>query len=97
MVVRRVGVWSVARIYGALSGAIGLVAGVILALFSVVGAGLAAQTSEVPGWLGPVFGVGAIVALPLFYAVMGILAGAFCAVLYNLFAGMVGGVELHIE
>lgn len=97
MVVRRVGVWSVARIYGALSGAIGLLAGVVVALFSMVGAGLTAANSDAPGWLAPIFGVGAIVFLPLFYGVMGILAGALTAALYNLFAGMVGGVELDIE
>lgn len=96
MVIRRVGVWSVARMYGALLGVIGLLAGVVVALFSLVGAGLAAN-SGVPGRLGPIFGVGAIVFLPLCYGVMGIVSGAVMAALYNLFAGMVGGVELDIK
>jgi hypothetical protein len=97
MVVKRVGVWSVARIYGALSGAFGLIAGVCLALFSMVGAGLAAQSGDAPAFLGPLLGVGAIVFLPLLYGVMGLVIGALSAALYNVFAGMVGGVELDIQ
>ena len=37
------------------------------------------------------------VALPIFYGVMGLLAGALGAVLYNVFAGMVGGVAIDVE
>lgn len=96
MIVKRVGVWSIARMYGSLLGAIGLLAGVVIALFALVGAGLAAN-SGAPGGLGVIFGVGAVVFLPLCYGVIGILAGAVMAALYNLFAGMVGGVELDIE
>jgi hypothetical protein len=42
-------------------------------------------------------GVGAVVALPVFYGCMGFIAGAVGALFYNLFAGMVGGVELRTE
>jgi hypothetical protein len=31
------------------------------------------------------------------YGVMGLIGGALGAVLYNVFAGMVGGVDLEIE
>lgn len=95
MIVRRVGVASVAKIYGAISGAFGLVAGLFLALASVVGAGLA-DSSDV-SFLGPLLGVGAVIALPVFYGVMGFVAGAIGAALYNVFAGMVGGVEIDVE
>lgn len=97
MIVRRVGVWSVARIYGAMLAAFGLLAGLIIALFSVIGASLVSQSSDAPSWLGPIFGIGAIVLLPLCYGLMGLLAGALSAVLYNLFAGMVGGVEFDVQ
>jgi len=39
--------------------------------------------------------VGAILAAPLFYGVMRIIAGAIGASLYNLFAGMFGGIEVE--
>lgn len=97
MVVRRVGVWSVARIYGALSGSFGLLAGLCIALFSMIGAGLASQSGDVPRWLGPIFGIGAIVFMPVLYGVIGLVAGTVSALLYNLFAGLVGGVEFDTQ
>ena len=97
MVVRRLGVWSVARIYGALSATFGLIAGVILGLLSMVGMGLAAESGDAPPFLGPLFGFGAVVFLPLIYGVIGLVIGAVSAGLYNVFAGLVGGVELDIQ
>jgi hypothetical protein len=43
------------------------------------------------------FGVGAIIVLPIFYGVLGVVMGALTAALYNLFAGMFGGIELDIQ
>lgn len=97
MVVRRVGVWSVARIYGAMLAGFGLIAGACLALFSMIGAGLASQSGDAPAWLGPMFGIGAIVFLPVLYGVIGLVAGTVSALLYNLFAGLVGGVEFDTQ
>jgi hypothetical protein len=96
MVVRSIGVWSAARLYGALSAAFGLIFGVILALISTVGAGLAAA-DDGPVWMSGMFGVSAIVILPVIYGVMGLVAGALTAVLYNLFANIVGGVEIDVS
>lgn len=95
MVVKRFGVGSVARIYGALSAAFGLLAGCIIALGSLLSLGVA-ETSEA-GFLAPMFGIGAVVFLPIFYGIMGLIAGALGAVLYNVFAGMVGGVTIEVE
>lgn len=95
MVVKRVGVASVAKIYGAISAAVGLVIGFFFALASLVGAGMAESAEG--AFLGPIFGVGAVIIAPIFYGVMGLIGGAVTAVLYNVFAGMVGGVRLEVE
>src|SRR5688572_27179154 len=103
MVVRRIGVWSAARLYGGLSAVMGLLFGAIVAIVALLGgmAGAAvpdASTSGFPtGALGALFGVGAIVLLPIFYGVLGIIMGALTAALYNLFAGLFGGIELDIQ
>jgi len=97
MVIRRIGVWSLARIYGVITATIGLVIGLFVALFSVVGTGLAGGDADTPAWLMPIFGVGAIIFLPLFYGVMGIVSGAIGAAIYNVFAGIVGGVSVDVE
>ena len=96
MVIRRLGVWSVARIYGVITAAIGLLAGLFFALFSVAGAGLA-NDADAPTWIMPIFGVGAIIVLPLVYGVMGVVSGAIGALIYNAFAGMVGGISIEVE
>ena len=97
MVIRRFGIWSVARMYGALSAGMGLIIGLIIAAASAVGLGLAGSEADAPPFLAGVFGVGAIIILPIFYGVMGICAGAIGAALYNLLAGFVGGVTVDAE
>jgi hypothetical protein len=97
MVIRKIGVVSAAKIFGALYAGLGLVFGVIFALFSMV-AGLATMSQSEggpPAGLGAIFGVGAIVLFPILYGVIGLIGGALSAALYNLFANMVGGLEIE--
>jgi len=99
MVIRRVGVVSAAKISGVLYAAMGLIFGLIVALISSAGAGIlaATQSQGSQGWLGPIFVIGAIVFLPILYGVIGLIAGAISAALYNLFSGLVGGLELEVQ
>ena len=100
MVIRRFGVWSVAKLYGALLAAMGLLFGAIIALASMIGGVSGAFGGDGPANAGPMamlFGVGAIIFLPVFYGVMGIVVGALSAALYNLFAGLLGGIEVETE
>jgi hypothetical protein len=38
-----------------------------------------------------------MIAIPIIYGIIGFIGGAIGALLYNLFAGMVGGVEIEVE
>ena len=96
MVIRSVGVLSVGKMYGAIAAAMGLLFGVFIAIFSLAGAGLAGDDGP-GGLMAPMLGVGAVLALPIFYGVMGFVAGAVGALFYNAFAGIVGGVEVQTE
>lgn len=97
MVIRRVGVFSAAKIAGALYGLMGLLLGGIFSLISVV-AGTAAMTEgNDDAMFGLIFGVGAIIFLPIFYGVLGAIFAAIGAAFYNLIAGFVGGLEIEIE
>ena len=96
MIIRRVGVWSMSRMYGALTAAGGLIGGLILACFALVGTGLASQNEEMPAFMAPLLGIGAVIVLPILYGVMGLVVGALGAALYNVFAGIVGGVEIDV-
>ena len=100
MVIRRIGVWSAARLYGALSAAMGLLVGMLIAAASVVGraAGVFGQgTESASGPLGMMLGIGAVVALPVCYGLLGLGVGALVAALYNLFADLFGGIQLETE
>lgn len=95
MVVKRFGVLSVAKVYGALTAAMGLLLGLGVAAASALGMGL--SEGDEPAIIAAMLGVGAIIFLPLFYGVLGALMGGLSAALYNLFAGMVGGVKIEVE
>jgi hypothetical protein len=99
MVIRRIGVGSVAKIAGLLYAAAGFLIGACFALFAMVGAGIGAASSDesVPMWIAPLFGVGAIVILPILYGLLGALFAALGAVIYNVVAGIVGGLQIEVE
>ena len=105
MVIRRFGVWSVARLYGGMMAIAGLLAGLMFAGVAMIGgaAGLAGMDAKAGGGglavggLGALFGVGAIILMPICYGIIGIVTGAIGAALYNLFAGLFGGIEVDVE
>lgn len=46
---------------------------------------------------GLMFGVGAIIILPLFYGVVGFVVSAIGAAVYNVIASVTGGIEVQLE
>ena len=103
MVIRKIGVVSCGKVSGALYALAGLIIGACIALFSLVGAGAMMASGDrngggaMGGMFGAMFGVGAIILLPLFYGVVGFIGGLITAALYNLVAGMVGGIEVDLS
>ncbi len=94
--IQRIGVFSAARLGGALYAAFGLLFGAVFSLFSLIGAAASGLAGE-EGALGLLFGVGAIVILPLVYGLMGFIGMALGALIYNLVAGVVGGIEIELS
>ena len=95
MIVRRVGPLSFAKIMGLLYALMGLIFGACISLFSLVGSAFAPKDSF--GGMSILFGTAAIIALPIFYGLLGFIASLIGAALYNLVASWVGGVELDIQ
>jgi hypothetical protein len=95
MILKRLGPLSFAKVSGLLYGIFGLVAGCVCALISLVG-GVA---SDEPGGpvFGALFGVGAVIFLPIVYGGLGFVMSLVMAGLYNVVARWVGGVEIQIE
>lgn len=86
-----------AKVEGLIGVVIGLIAGLV---FFLVGSALQTvlQSAEVDGASGLMAG-GAIgiIALPIMYGIFGFIGGAIGALLYNLIAGWIGGIEIELE
>ena len=94
MVLKRVGPLSSAKISATVYALIGLLFGALLTLGAITGMGAGGEGA---GMMGMMMGIGAIIVLPILYGVIGFIAGALGAVIYNLAAGMVGGVEMDLQ
>jgi hypothetical protein len=97
MVIKRVGPLSVAKIAFVLYAGIGLLIGVVVALISVAGMGAQLTQNGAPAFLGPLLGVGAVVLLPIFYGVIGLVTSLVMAALFNAAAKVTGGVEIEVQ
>ena len=90
MVLKSVDAFSLAKVMGTLYAVLGFLFGLLFALLSLVGAGLA--DSGAGGLVALMFGVGGVIILPIIYGIIGFIAGLVVSTLYNIIAGMVGGV-----
>ena len=100
MIIRKIGVGSAAKISGLLYACMGFLVGCVFALISLIGAGAIASArtdSGLPAWAGAMFGMGAIVIAPICYGILGVVVGAVTAVIYNVAAGVTGGLEVEVE
>ena len=95
MTITRVGPLSIAKIAGLLGVVIGLIFGAFVSLFALAGAAFGASQGQDGAMFGAFFGVGAIVLLPIFYGCMAFVMTLIQAALFNVAAGMVGGVEIE--
>lgn len=91
--VKSVGVLSVAKIMGLVYACLGLLFAPFFLLVGLLGSTLNPQKTPLNG----MFGVAFAIIMPFLYGLLGFLGGAIGALLYNLFAKLVGGFELDLE
>lgn len=102
MIIRRVGVLSVAKISAIIAAVAGLLIGIVISIASLAGAPMSAPDSMAGSndagmaWLSGM-GALAIIALPIMYAIVGFIGGAIQAFIYNIAAKFVGGISLETE
>lgn len=97
MVIRKVGALSLGKMMGILYTVFGLLIGIVIATASLFG--LIARVGN-PGDASPLallFGMGAIIIIPVFYGVLGFVFGVIGALLYNVVAAVAGGIELTVD
>ncbi len=100
--IRKLGILSVAKIYCVmcliLSLLISIPYGLFIIAFSLMGASAGHGNEALAlGGGGIVVGILVMIGLPIMYAIIGFIAGAIGAVVYNIFAGFVGGIEIEVE
>lgn len=94
MVIRRIEPMSCAKVGGTLYALLGLVIGIFFSLASMVGFGALGGAGS--GY-GALFGVGAIILLPILYGVLGFIFMYITAALYNVAAKFAGGMVLQTD
>ncbi len=87
--VKKIGVLSLAKIFGLLYALFGLIIGVLFSVFSFFG--LSADET------GLYFGTISIITVPILYGIIGFIGGLITAFFYNLIASKVGGLEVEIK
>jgi hypothetical protein len=95
MVVKRIGPLSVGKIAGTLYAVMGVLIGAVVSLIAMAG-GMSSDAAGASG-MGALLGVGAIVVFPILYGGLGFVFTMLAAALYNVVAGMVGGIELDMQ
>ena len=93
MRLKRIEPLSLGKLFGILYALMALIIGAFITVFSLVGIAVNSQA----GLFGLIFGIGAIILLPIFYGIAGFLIGLIGALLYNLVAKWTGGIELEFE
>ena len=96
MELKRIGPISAARISGALYAILGLIFGLFVSLFALLGFSAASQAQPGGEFLGLLFGVGAVIILPIVYGLLGFASSLVMALIYNGLAKVCGGVVLEL-
>jgi hypothetical protein len=101
MIIKRVEPSSCARVAGVIYAALGLIFGAIFSLFALLGMVFSSTQrtltqSTVSPLIGGIIGIGAIVAFPICYGLMGFVFAWIGAWLYNLVSSKVGGIEIDV-
>jgi len=92
MQLRRIGPLSAARVTGVLYFLLGAIAALFLLLASGLGGFAAANRGNFNPPDTPI-----ILVIPIFYGIGGFIGGLITAALYNVVAGLTGGLEFDLE
>lgn len=102
MVIRKIGVLSLAKLMAVMYAGIGLLFGGLYALVAVIGGGAmlamgGEEGAAVGGGMMIGIGLAAVVFAPVLYGLLGFVGGAISALLFNLAAKYAGGLELEVQ
>jgi predicted membrane-bound spermidine synthase len=96
--IKQVDPFSLAKVLGILYALLGVIIGLMVAAFGAIlsNSPLAEADETAQTILSTFLGVGSIIFFPIFYGILGLVAGVITAALYNLVARWVGGVMIEV-
>ncbi len=98
MILKRIDPFSCAKINGIITAIFGLIIGLFWSAGIMMMGAFARELGGDPeGLFTILFGVGAVIFLPILYGILGFIGGLIAAWLYNVIAGMIGGIEVEFE
>ncbi|MCK4553525.1 hypothetical protein KAU19_00995 [Candidatus Parcubacteria bacterium] len=92
--IKKIKALSLGKILGIMYAIMGLIFGGLVTVFAILGNALFASKDNYGGVL---FGIGAIIFLPIMYGFFGFVFGVISGWLYNLATKWVGGLEIEFE
>lgn len=99
--INKLGVLSIGKMHGAMALVIGLIIGVLYGLFFMLFGGMAmmggGRGGLAAGGSSIIVGLIIMIAVPLIYGCIGFIGGIISAFIYNIFAGVIGGIEIEVE
>jgi hypothetical protein len=96
-VINRIGPLSVAKLAGTLYAILGLIFGAIVSLIALAGGMAASSDQPGAGAMGAIFGVGAVILLPILYGGLSFVMTLLMAALFNMTAKIVGGIQIDVS
>ena len=97
--IRRIDLWSIFKLAFMVYAVIGLIVGVFYGFFLLLANALTSFSDEIPEFrfLGGVLGIVLIPVMAVFYGAIGSVFATIIGLLYNLFAGVVGGLRVDAQ
>ena len=100
--IKKLGVLSVAKMYAVMALVLSLLIsipyGLIVIIYSLFGASFIGGNGALAvGGGGIIIGILIMIGIPIMYSLFAFVGGALAALLYNLFANFVGGIEIEVE
>jgi hypothetical protein len=94
MIIKRINVVKLAIFQACMGIAFGVIAAL---LFMLIGSTMLSHIGGQSAAVGVAGGMAMLIFLPIMYGVAGFIFGAIAAALYNLIAGVIGGIEIDVE
>jgi len=97
MVLKKLGAMSCAKVMGVLYAAIGLIVGFFFSIGSIFAGMMGSSGGGDGAMFGFLFGVGAIIIMPIFYGVLGFIGTLIAVYIFNFVVNYTGGIEMTFE